>query len=1100
MAPTSVQAAAFTAAAAAAAAARHPGGCNALAWTTVPGRMTSTERRQHLRQQSQPEFQGQVLPPSLPAAMDATRGDGTSSGSAVSFCGGVGLGLLAAAASRRQRAGSSGGVGRMAKAGGGKEKKKQAASVYQDSVLIGKTDFPQRMNATVREPEIQEFWRSERVYEQLVDRPASKGTFTLHDGPPYANGSLHMGHALNKILKDAINKSKAAQGYKVKYIPGWDCHGLPIELKVLQSKQMKKLRRGGMTPLILREKAAEFAQEAVAEQRQSFERYGVFGDFDSPYLTLLPKYEAAQLGIFEEMLRGGHIYRGRKPVYWSPSTRTALAESELEYPEGHVSQSIYVAFRVAGDLPEALKEKVDGEGLQVAIWTTTPWTIPANRAVSVNPALEYAVIKATTAETGQTRRLLVAKGLIEKFAAVIKAEVEIEAVFEGGMLEGLKYEHPITSIATPVVMGGDYITTESGTGLVHTAPGHGADDYNTGLKYGLEVAAPVDAKGDYTEEVGLESLVGANVLKDANSKVIEVLQEKNLLLSEEAYQHKYPYDWRSKKPVIWRATPQWFASIDGLRDGCLQAMSEVNFIPAKQANMMRPMIEGRSDWCISRQRSWGVPIPAFYHKETDEALLTPEIVKHVKDIFAEKGSNAWFELSVSELLPEKYRADADLYEKGTDTMDVWFDSGSSWAAMQDVLGSPVDLYLEGSDQHRGWFQSSLITSVAVQGRAPYKSVVTHGFCVDGQGKKMSKSIGNVIDPRDIIEGGSDRKKMPAYGADTLRLWALSVDFTFDVSISPEIMAQVGSDVATIRNRSRFMLANIFDFDHKVDAVSWDNLPLMDRHIICEAEGLFSMMTEAYDEFSFNRATKALKDWMSTISGFYLDVAKDRLYISAANSPRRRSCQTVLRWLLENLAKLIAPVLSHTAEDIWKALPGDKSERASSVFLAGWWTPFPGREGAIGTVDEAVEAYRLLLGLRAPTNIAMEQARKAQQIGGALEAGAYFSFGDGSSEASARLRKAIDLVSASPHHEDVDSLRWLLGVSQAVVGPAAGEVLATQEDEALGATVSIARAAGTKCERCWMFCESVGSAEAHKTLCARCVDVMDTMDVGMLQAA
>jgi len=580
-------------------------------------------------------------------------------------------------------------------------------------------------------------------------------------------------------------------------------------------------------------------------------------------------------------------------------------------------------------------------------------------------------------------------------------------------------------------------------------------------------------------------------LKDANEKVIEVLTEKSLLLTQHPYEHKYPYDWRSKKPVIWRATPQWFASIDGLRDGCLKAMEEVTFIPPNQANKMRPMIEGRSEWCISRQRSWGVPIPAFYHKETNEALLTPEIVKHVKEIFAEKGSGAWFELSVSELLPEEHRADADLYEKGTDTMDVWFDSGSSWAALQDDIGSPVDLYLEGSDQHRGWFQSSLITSVAVQGHAPYKSVMTHGFCVDGDGRKMSKSIGNVIDPRDIIDGGANRKKMPAYGADTLRQWALSVDFTVDVSISPEIMADVAGNVKRLRNRARFLLANSSDYDEKVDAVSFDNLPLLDQHLVCEAESLFKTMTEAYDEYSFNRATKALNIFMADLSSFYLEVAKDRLYISAANAPRRRSCQTVIRWLVENLAKVIAPVLSHTAEDIWQALP--KTERASSVFLAGWWTPFPGREEAVGAVGEAVKAYRLLLQLRTPSNVAMEKARKAQQIGSSMEAAIYFSFlGEGGSEAAEQLRKALDLVAASPHHEDVDSLKWLLGVSQAGVGPAKGEVLASEEAEALGALASVVLAEGTKCERCWMFCPSVGSVEAHKPICARCAAVMDTM--------
>lgn len=621
---------------------------------------------------------------------------------------------------------------------------------------------------------------------------------------------------------------------------------------------------------------------------------------------------------------------------------------------------------------------------------------------------------------------------------------------------------------------------------MHTAPGHGADDFIVGQKYGLEVAAPVDDKGSFTEEVGVEDLVGANVLTDANEKVTELLRTNGALLLEKPYQHKYPYDWRSKKPVITRATPQWFASIDGLREDVLQAVDKVNFIPESYANRMRPMIVGRSDWCISRQRSWGVPIPAFYRKDTGEALLTPEVIGHVRAIVAEKGSNAWWELSTEELLPEEHKADADLYERGTDTMDVWFDSGSSWAAVQEEIGAPVDLYLEGQDQHRGWFQSSLITSVAVRGEAPYKSVMTHGFCVDENGRKMSKSIGNVIDPSSIIEGGSDQKKNPPYGADVLRLWVASVDFTFDVAISQSIMAGVFENTRKIRNRCRFMLGNINDFDPVEDSIAYADLPLLDQHIIHQAEDTFDQMTQAYSTYAFGRATKALIEFMQDLSSFYLDTAKDRLYIADQRSHRRRSCQTVLRWLTENLARAMSPILCHLAEDIWQALPGPKAE--PSIFLTGWCAAFPGRSQEL---SRPLLAFREVLGLREPVNLALEQARKAGQIGAALQAHAHIAVLPTSS-----LKESLEAVSTLAY-PDVDGLRWLLGVSGAEVSfdsAGAPDDAVSVASEALGVTVTITPAQGAKCERCWGFYESVGSSQAHPQLCARCIEVVEALAV------
>jgi isoleucyl-tRNA synthetase len=970
-----------------------------------------------------------------------------------------------------------------------KKEKAQGESVegpYKNTVLLPRTDFSQRANAKTREVELQTFWKSERIYEQLQEAPDPRGTFSLHDGPPYANGSLHMGHALNKMLKDFINKYKAVNGHRVKYIPGWDCHGLPIELKVLQS--MKSSETKQLSPLELRRKATEYAWEAVKEQRSSFERYGVWGDFEKPYLTFLPEYEAAQLGVFEEMVRGGHIYRSRKPVYWSPCTKTALAEAELEYPEGHVSPSIYVAFKCVGEIPETFGDSKD---LEVAIWTTTPWTIPANRAVAVNPALDYVIARIEASEERPSRRVVVAKALVEELSRLFGSSLTVEAEFLGGILEGLHYEHPLTGVVNPVVLGGDYITTESGTGLVHTSPGHGPDDYKVGLRYKLEVASPVDDCGNFTEEVGIESLVGANVLKDANDKVIELLERNGRLLLRKPYLHKYPYDWRSKTPVITRATPQWFASIDSLRDAALHATNNVKFVPATGSNRMRPMIEGRSDWCISRQRSWGVPIPAFYRKDNGDALLTPEVIAHVRRLVQERGSDVWWELPVADLLPKEYLADADLYTKGTDTMDVWFDSGSSWAAVRDRLGSPVDLYLEGQDQFRGWFQSSLITSVAVNGRAPYKSVMTHGFCVDGEGKKMSKSIGNVIDPRTIIEGGKDPKKEPALGADVLRLWVASVDFTFDVPISQEILASVGETVKKIRNRARFMLGNIHDFNPASDAVSYDELPLIDRYIISRAEDVFAQITEAYESYAFSRATRTMFEFLQQeLSNVYFDLAKDRLYVAGASHLVRRSCQTVLRWLLVNLARIMAPVLSHLAEDIWQFLPG--KDKAKSVFLTGWWTPFPGRPQE---ADPLVCDMTRILALRGPVNQALEAARRSDgptAIGLSLEASVEILLRKDSD-----LHRAFERVVARSQNQwmEADSLHKLLLVSEAVIKTCSDERLLALEatpdsvtisDEELEAVVTVRRAEGSKCGRCFAFTHSASA------LCSRCSLVLEQL--------
>mgnify|MGYP000223530775 FL=1 len=624
-----------------------------------------------------------------------------------------------------------------------------ASKSYKDTVNLPKTDFNMRANAIKREPELQQFWAEQTIYERLSQTNPGE-IFVLHDGPPYANGSLHMGHAMNKVLKDIINKYQLLQGRKVRYVPGWDCHGLPIELKVLQA--MKLEDRQQLTPIKLRRKAKKFALKTVEQQSKGFQRYGVWGDWENPYLTLNPKYEAAQIGVFGQMVLKGYIYRGLKPVHWSPSSKTALAEAELEYPEGHTSPSIYAAFPMTKAAP-GIKEILDPflPNLGVAIWTTTPWTIPGNLAVAVNPELTYAVVEGGS-QTNQSQFLLVAADLVEKLSTTLETPLTVKTTVKGEALENCTYQHPLFERESKIVIGGDYITTESGTGLVHTAPGHGQEDYGVGQRYGLPILSPVDADGKFTAEAG--QFAGLNVLKDGNPAIIEALNTAGSLLKEVPYVHKYPYDWRTKKPTIFRATEQWFASVEGFRDEAINAIASVKWIPAQGQNRITPMVADRSDWCISRQRSWGVPIPVFYDEETNEPLLNEETIGYVQGIIAEKGSDAWWELSVEELLPESYRNNGKTYRKGNDTMDVWFDSGSSWAAVaeqREELRYPVDIYLEGSDQHRGWFQSSLLTSVASNGYAPYKTVLTHGFVLDDQGRKMSKSLGNILEPAIIIE-------------------------------------------------------------------------------------------------------------------------------------------------------------------------------------------------------------------------------------------------------------------------------------------------------------------------------------------------------------
>jgi isoleucyl-tRNA synthetase len=993
---------------------------------------------------------------------------------------------------------------------------------YKDTVNLPQTRFDMRANAVKREPELQKFWAEHQIYEKLSQTNPG-APFTLHDGPPYANGALHIGHAMNKTLKDIVNKFQLLQGRKARYIPGWDCHGLPIELKVLQA--MKPEERQKLTPIELRQRAKAWALDQVEQQRNSFKRYGVWGDWDHPYLTMTPEYEAAQIGVFGQMALKGYIYRGLKSVHWSPSSRTALAEAELEYPEGHTSRSIYAAFAMVSLAASAQTLTPYLPELGVAIWTTTPWTIPANLAVAVNPDLTYVVVEVDpktdikiadikivevdqpevepalteigteAMEMGKVagvsfRYLLVAKDLVGRLSQLLSVTLTVKAEITGRDLEHSTYQHPLAAIApifdrhSPIVIGGDYVTTESGTGLVHTAPGHGVDDFNVGQRYGLPILSPVDAEGNFTAEAG--PFQGLNVLKDANAALIAALTEAGSLLKEEAYAHRYPYDWRTKQPTIFRATEQWFASVDGFRDQAMQAIAQIRWIPAQGENRITSMVGERSDWCISRQRSWGVPIPVFYDEETGEPLLNAETIAHVQSIFAQQGSDAWWQLSIEELLPASYSNNGRTYRKGMDTMDVWFDSGSSWAAVvqQRGLPYPADIYLEGSDQHRGWFQSSLLTSVAANGIAPYKTVLTHGFALDEQGRKMSKSIGNVVDPAIVIEGGKNQKEEPAYGADVLRLWVSSVDYSSDVPLGKNILKQMADVYRKIRNTARFLLGNLHDFDPAQDAVPYEQLPDLDRAMLHRMTEVFAEVTDAFESFQFFRFFQTVQNFCTVdLSNFYLDIAKDRLYISAVDTLRRRSCQTVLAVAIENLARSIAPVLSHLAEDIWQYLPYKTPYQ--SVFESGW----------VKLEDqwhnpELAASWQVLRDIRAEVNKVLEQARAEKAIGSSLEAKLLLYIPDVALRQQLQLMNPDNLTGNSSSGNHVDELRYLFLTSQVELPDSLTALeQAKYKSQTDTLAVGVVDAEGEKCDRCWNYSTHVGESHQHPLLCDRCVLVL-----------
>ncbi|NOZ25144.1 MAG: isoleucine--tRNA ligase [Nitrospirae bacterium] len=921
---------------------------------------------------------------------------------------------------------------------------------YKDTLNLPQTAFPMKANLTRREPEILRFWQEHDIYRKLQEKNRPGRPFILHDGPPYANGHIHMGHALNKVLKDIIVKYKSMLGLYAPFIPGWDCHGLPIELQVDKNLGNRK----HTTPVIEKRRLCrEYAGRFVDIQREEFRRLGIFGDWDTPYLTMSYDYEASIAREFARFVREGYVYKGKKPVHWCPSCVTALAEAEVEYAE-KVSTSVYVRFRVS----EEDARWIAPEGnLYFVIWTTTPWTLPANLALAVNADVEYSVV-----ESGGDH-YIVASDLVERTAEKLGIKGSVVKELKGRDLEGVKARHPFID-RDSVVITGDFVTTSEGTGIVHIAPGHGEDDYIAGLRYGLEILTPVDDHGKFTTaEAGLE---GMFVFK-ANDHIIELLRERKALLGSESLTHSYPHCWRCKKPVIFRATPQWFISVEhkGLRDSCLKEIDRVEWIPKWGKDRIRGMVERRPDWCISRQRAWGVPITLISCRKCGDFIRDERILDAVVDLFARRGADAWFETGVSEIAGEDCRCPScgstDL-EKETDILDVWFDSGVSHAAVVEAderLRWPADMYLEGSDQHRGWFQSSLIASVATRERAPYDVVLTHGFVVDGRGKKMSKSLGNVISPEDIIKRN---------GAEILRLWVSAEDYRDDIRLSGEIITRLTEAYRKIRNTSRFMLGNLYDFDNRDYS---ENLIEIDRWALNRLQGLIRRVTEAYERFDFHEVFHTIYNFcVVDMSSFYLDILKDRLYTSVPDSTERRAAQWTMHRILNTMTRLMAPVISFTAEEVWQFMTGDKTE---SVFLSD----FPAVDD--GFIDERLEErWKGLIEMRDVVNKAIEIKRAEKIIGNSLEAKVTL-FAD---EARLALLRSYE-----------DFLPTLFIVSQAHTGDyAEAPEDAYRDEETAGLAVTVEHADGAKCLRCWNWSTTVGKFADAQEVCQRCYHVLKSL--------
>jgi isoleucyl-tRNA synthetase len=936
---------------------------------------------------------------------------------------------------------------------------------YRQTLNLPKTDFPMKANLAKREPDILKEWEAKRIYLQITEQARGRTKYILHDGPPYANGNIHIGTALNKILKDFIVKSKFMAGFDSRYVPGWDCHGLPVEHEVEKSLGTKK---GGLSIAEIRKRCRDYAGKFVGIQREEFKRLGVFGEWENPYLTMNFDYQATIVKEFGNFLLNGSVYKGKKPVHWCPTCKTALAEAEVKY-EDHRSPSIYVKFKMVstpshpsplegegkgggdiGDIFPTLK----GKPVYVIIWTTTPWTIPANLGIAFHPDFTYVAV-----DVGEEVYIL-AEGLLEEVMKKFGIKkYEVLEKFPGKKLEGLKCRHPFLDRDSLLILA-SYVTLDAGTGCVHTAPGHGQEDYESGVQYGLEIYSPVDDDGRFTQDV---PFFAGQFVFDANRAVNQKLVEVGALLKEEMMVHSYPHCWRTNDPIIFRATEQWFISMDkkGLRENALKSVNEVKWIPPWGKDRIYGMIENRPDWCVSRQRAWGIPIPVFYCSFCKKPLATPETIDHAARLFKERGADVWFEEATGNLLPKGTQCPqcgGSDFNKEMDILDVWFDSGVSYAAVlesRDDLQFPASLYLEGSDQHRGWFHSSLLTSVGTRGRAPYFSVLTHGFVVDGEGKKMSKSAGNVIAPEEVIS---------KLGADVLRLWVAAEDYKDDIKISNEILKRLADAYFRIRNTYRFLLGNLYDFDPEKDRIPYRELQEIDRWALHQLQKLILRVREAYERFEFHIVYHSVQNFCAVeMSALYFDILKDRLYTFPPRSRGRRSAQTALDEILKAMTVLMAPILSFTAEEVWKYIPSGQW-KPKSVHLMS----FPEVQGEY--LDDSLnDRWDRILEIRAVVTKALEEARKERVIGLSLDA-------------QVRLylpEKVYQFL--QPYEKDLKSI---FIVSSVTLHPAP---LGTRDEKEVRAEVL--HADGSKCERCWNFDLSVGHHPEHPVLCQRCAEAI-----------
>ena len=926
---------------------------------------------------------------------------------------------------------------------------------YKATLNLPQTAFPMKANLSKREPEILKTWEKMGLYNEIRRISDGRPRFILHDGPPYANGHIHIGTALNKILKDIIVRSRQMNGFDVPYVPGWDCHGLPIEHQVDQELGEKKKR---MSQVEVRKECRSYAERYIGVQKEEFKRLGVMGEWENPYLTMNRSYVVAIVREFGKIAVSGSLFKGKKPIYWCSTCKTALAEAEVEY-KVRTSPSIYVKFPLLSHISKELP-LLKGKKLFLVIWTTTPWTIPGNLAVALHPAFSYVAVQVSSGEV-----YILAQGLLESAMETLGIkDYEVLAEVDPKTLEGSTCRHPLYDRESVVILA-EHVTLDAGTGCVHTAPGHGREDYEAALDYDLDIYSPVDDDGCFTEDVEFFSSM---FVFAANNAVIEKLRELGGLIGEGVIEHTYPHCWRCKEPVIFRATEQWFISMEktGLRQKALKCIDQVTWIPAWGRDRIYGMIENRPDWCISRQRSWGVPIVAFCCKKCGSLLIRGEIIDHVADLFERHGSDIWFEADASALLPEGTRCpecQGDMFEKEKDILDVWFDSGVSHMAVleeRDYLTWPADMYLEGSDQHRGWFHSALLTAAGTRGSAPYKSVLTHGFVVDGRGEKMSKSKGNVIAPSEIID---------RYGAEILRLWVAASDYQDDIRISEKILKQLTDAYRRIRNTSRFILGNLGDFDPEADMIAYEDMLDIDRFALARLQNLVKRTRAAYEAFEFHAVYHSLHNYCALdLSAFYLDVLKDRLYTSPPKSKARRSAQSALEIILDTLTRVAAPILAFMAEEVWAYMP-NRHNRPASVHLA----QLPEvNESFVDT--KLAERWEPILALRAEVSKAVEEARARKMIGHSLDAAVTLGLPEG----------FLETVKPT-----VEELRTVLIVSKVSILSGTAPEGAYKSTVIDGLTIGIDRAPGEKCERCWIYDLSVGTDDTHKTICSRCVEAL-----------